>query len=148
MLRLAPLTLALFAVLANAPAAFAQSEEDVAANIEAVQGDSEGFFELYGLMQDAMMFGDPVTIAANVVYPITIAANGESYEVASEQDMTDNFDTLVSAEAQEAIRTQDIGDLIVTSDGVGFGDGKVWVANVCDDDSCAQTHWGIIAINN
>ncbi|MET3898378.1 hypothetical protein ABIB57_002327 [Devosia sp. UYZn731] len=148
MLRLASLTLALFAVLAATPAAFAQSEEEVSASIESIQGDSEGFFELFGLMQDAMMFGDPTTIAANVAYPITIKANGEVYDVLAEQDMIDNFDTLVSAEAQEAIRTQDVADLIVTSEGVGFGDGKVWVSNICDDDSCSQTHWGIIAINN
>ena len=147
MLRLASLTLALFAVLAVAPAAFAQSEEDVVASIESIHGDSEGFFELLGLLQDAVMFGDPTTIAAHVAYPITIAANGESYDVASEQDMLDNFDTLTT-EAQEAIRTQDVADLIVTSEGVGFGDGKVWVSNICDDDACAQTHWGIIAINN
>jgi hypothetical protein len=148
MLRLASLTLALLAVLAAAPAAFAQSEEDVTASIESIHGDSNGFFELFSLLQDAMMFGDPVTIAANVAYPITINANGETYDVLAEQDMLDNFDTLVSAEAQEAIRTQDVADLIVTSEGVGFGDGKVWVSNICDDDSCAQTHWGIIAINN
>lgn len=148
MLRLASLTLALVAALTIAPAAFAQSEEDVTASIENIQGDSEGFFELFGLMQDAMMFDNPTSIAASFAYPITIAANGESYEVASEQDMLDNFDTLVSAAAQEAIRTQDVADLIVTSEGVGFGDGKVWVSNICDDDSCAQTHWGITAINN
>ena len=147
MLRLASLTLALFAVLAVAPAAFALSEEDVVASIESIHGDSEGFFELLSLLQDAVMFGDPTTIAAHVAYPITIAANGESYDVASEQDMLDNFDTLTT-EAQEAIRTQDVADLIVTSEGVGFGDGKVWVSNICDDDACAQTHWGIIAINN
>ena len=147
MLRLASLTLALVAVLAAAPAAFAQSEEDVQASIENIHGDSEGFFGLLSLLQDAVMFGDPTTIAAHVAYPITIAANGESYDVASEQDMLDNFDTLTT-NAQEAIRTQDVADLIVTSEGVGFGDGKVWVSNICDDDACAQTHWGIIAIND
>lgn len=148
MLRLVPATLALLAVLGTMPAAWAQSEEDVAANIEAVQGDSDGFFELFGLLQDAMMFGDPVTIAANVAYPITIDANGETYDVLAEQDLVDNFDTLVSPQAQEAIRTQDVADLIVTSEGVGFGSGEVWVANICDDDACSQTHWGITAINN
>jgi hypothetical protein len=148
MLRLASLTLALFAVLAAAPTAFAQPEEDVVASIESIHGDSDGFFELFGLLQDAMMFGDPVTVAANVAYPITIKANGEVYDVLAEQDMVDNFDTLVSAEAQDAIRTQDVADLIVTSEGVGFGDGKVWASNICDDDSCAKTHWAIIAINN
>jgi hypothetical protein len=147
MLRLASITLALLAVLSAAPA-FAQSEEDVTASIETIHGDSAGFFELFGLLQDAMMFGDPVTLAAHVEYPISIDANGETYDVANEQDMVDNFDTLVSAKAQEAIRTQDVGALIVTSEGVGFGDGAVWVSNICADDSCTSTHWGIIAINN
>jgi len=147
MLRLVLPTLALLTALSAQPV-FAQSEEDVSARIESVQGDSEGFFELFGQLQDAMMFDNPTSIAAHVAYPITIEANGETYDVQSEQDMIDNFDTLVSTKAQEAIRTQDVADLIVTSEGVGFGDGEVWVSNICVDDGCSNTYWGIIAINN
>ena len=147
MLRLAS-CLALAVTLVSTPLALAQSEEDVMANIENIHGDAEGFFEVFGGLQDAMLFDNPAAIADYVLFPITIDANGETYDVLEQQDLVDNLDTLIQDAPREAIRTQDVADLIVTSEGVGFGDGAVWVSNVCLDDACAETQWGIIAINN
>lgn len=146
-MRLATLALATCLSFAIVPLAFAQ-EEEVAANIENVQGNSEAFFELFGKMQDAVMFDKPTDLVADIDYPITIVAKGKTYEVEDEEQMLDNFNVLFSKKALEAIRTQDVGALIVTSEGVGFGDGEVWVANICDDDACANPYWGITAINN
>lgn len=128
--------------------AFAQSEEDVMANIESIHGDSEGFGEAFGQLQDAFLFGDPTTIAALGLYPMTVNANGETYDILEEQDFIDNFDALLTPETQTALGSQDFNDLIVTSEGVGFANGALWMTNVCLDDSCAQTHWGILSINN
>lgn len=148
MVRLAAFALAtLLGVHASLPA-LGQSEEDVYASIETLHGDADGFFELFSLIQDAMMFGDPVTFAANVAYPVTVQANGETYDVLEEQDLVDNFDALVMPETQSAIANQDVDDLIVTSEGVGIADGALWITNICLDDSCGSTQWGIIAVNN
>ena len=40
------------------------------------------------------------------------------------------------------------GDLIVTSEGVGLGNGAMWITNICLDDACNETQWGILSINN
>jgi hypothetical protein len=129
------------------PAA-AQSEEDIYTGIEAIHGNAEGFFEVFSLLQDAVMFGDPVTFGQYSFFPLTVNANGETYDVLEEQDLLDNFDMLVSADTLQAVLNQDVADLIVTDEGVGIGNGAVWITNVCLDDACAQTQWGIIAINN
>ena len=147
MLRLAS-CLALAVTLVATPLAFAQSEEDVMASIENIQGDAEGFFEVFSGLQDAMLFDNPAAIADYVLLPISIDANGETYDIDNKQDLVDNLDTLIQDAPREAIRTQDVADLIVSSDGVGFADGAVWVANTCLDDACTKTKWGIIAINN
>ena len=147
MLRLAS-ALALAITLVGTPLAFAQSEEDVMASIENIHGDAEGFFEVFGGLQDAMLFDNPAAIADYVLYPITIDANGETYDVLEQQDLVDNLDTLIQDAPREAIRTQDVADLLVTSEGVGFNGGAVWVSNICLDDACNETKWGIIAINN
>ena len=147
MLRLAS-CLALAVTLVAAPLAYAQSEEDVMANIENIHGDAEGFFEVFGGLQDAMMFDNPDAIADYVLLPITIDANGETYDIDNQQDLVDNLDTLIQDAPREAIRTQDVADLLVTSEGVGFNGGAVWVSNICVDDACNETKWGIIAINN
>ena len=144
-MRLAPV---LLAFACSALPAFAQSEEDVMNRIETIHGNAEGFFDVFGALQDAAMLGDPTEIAHYGLYPLVVNANGETYDVLEEQDLSDNFDALVSPETLDALRTQDVADLIVTDEGVGIGDGAIWITNICLDDACDQTQWGIFSINN
>jgi hypothetical protein len=141
------LGLAAVLLLSAAPAVVAQ-EEEVYADIETIHGNADGFFEVFSLLQEAVMYGDPVTIAQYAFFPLTVNANGETYDVLEEQDLLDNFDTLVTADTQEALLNQDVADLIVTQDGVGIGNGAIWITNVCLDDTCEETQWGILSINN
>jgi hypothetical protein len=143
MLRIA--AIALFALSLLAPAS--ASEEEVYANIEAIHGDADGFFEVFAGVQDATMF-NPVDITGYAIYPLTINANGETYDILEEQDFIDNFDSLILPETLEAIGSQDVDDLIVTSEGVGLGNGAMWITNICLDDACSDTQWGILSINN
>ncbi len=92
--------------------------------------------------------GDPSGFAALAYYPLTVNANGETYDVLSEDDLVANIDTLLMVETREALANQSMSDLIVTSEGVGFANGAVWMSNVCLDDACSETAWGIISINN
>ena len=128
--------------------AFAQSEEDVMAQIENIHGDSVGFGEAFALMQDAFLFGDPTTIADLGAYPLTVNANGEVYDILEPQDLVDNFSMLLTQETIDGLASQDFADLIVTSEGVGFANGALWMSNICYDDSCSETAWAIISINN
>ena len=146
-MRLTALAVAFALTLIAAPA-FAQSEEDVMAQIETIHGDSAGFGEAFGLLQDAFLFGDPTTIADLGAYPLTVSANGEVYDILEPQDLVDNFDTLLTQETINGLSSQDLADLIVTSEGVGFANGALWMSNICIDDSCSETYWAIISINN
>ncbi|RYE60829.1 MAG: hypothetical protein EOO82_02725 [Oxalobacteraceae bacterium] len=143
MLRIA--ATALFALALVAPTL--ASEEDVYANIEAIHGNADGFFEIFSGVQDAAMF-NPVDIAGYALYPITINANGETYDILDQQDFVDNFDSLILQETIDAIANQDVDDLIVTSEGVGVGNGVLWITNICLDDACNDTQWGVFSINN
>lgn len=135
--------------LAAAPSlAQAQSAEAVRDSIEAIHGDAHGFFDLFSQLQDAATFGDTAAFAQHALFPIKVRANGEMLDVLEAQDLLDNFDSLVSPETLDAIMEQDIADLIVTDDGVGVGNGALWITNICLDDDCAETRWGILTINN
>jgi hypothetical protein len=137
---------AAFALTLAVPA-FA-SEEDIMAQIENIHGDAVGFGEAFGLMQDAFLFGDPTTIADLGAYPLTVNANGEVYDILEPQDLVDNFDALLTQETRDALASQDFDDLIVTSEGVGFANGALWMSNICYDEACNETAWAIISINN
>jgi hypothetical protein len=62
--------------------------------------------------------------------------------------LVDNFEALLTEETRAALAGQDFADLIVTSDGVGFANGALWMNLICEDDSCNSAHWAITSINN
>ncbi|WP_224703769.1 hypothetical protein [Devosia aquimaris] len=143
---LAALVAVAFATLAIP--AFAQTDADVLDQIETLHGDSEGFVAAFELLRESFVSGDASTLADMAVYPLTVEANGETYDVLSGQDLVDNAMTLVTPETVEAMGNQSLADLIVTSDGVGLANGAMWMALVCSDDSCSDSYWGVIRINN
>ena len=147
-MRLTLLAAPLLAALTLVTPVLAQSEEDVMAQIENLHGKSVEFGEAFAQLQDAFLFDDPTAIADLGIYPIAVNANGESYDILEAQDLIDNFDSLLTPETQAALASQDFADLIVTSEGVGLANGALWMTNVCLDDGCAQTQWGILSINN
>lgn len=147
-MRLVIVAASLFAVALGASPAFAQSEEDVMNDIENIHGDSEGFGEAFSILQESFLFDDPTAFADLGFYPMTVSANGEVYDVLEAQDLVDNFDSLLTSETRSALGGQDFADLIVTGEGVGFANGALWMTNVCLDDGCSETQWGILSINN
>lgn len=149
MSRLPSLGLALLAATALFVApAFADPEADVMNQIETLQGDSAGFGEFFGAVQDAFMLGGPADFAQLLEYPVTITANGETYDVQSADDFLENLDTLITKQTADTLQNQNFADLFVNSDGVMFGDGAAWASNICDDNACTTTHWAIVSINN
>ncbi|MCS6759850.1 MAG: hypothetical protein MO852_13585 [Candidatus Devosia euplotis] len=94
------------------------------------------------------MFDSPNAMVDLEVYPLSVNANGETYDTLEAQDLVDNFDSLSTRDTIAALSSQDYTDLIVTSDGVGFANGALWMSLVCTDDSCDDSNWGIISINN
>ena len=147
-MRLTLLAAPLLAALTLVTPVLAQSEEDVMAQIENLHGKSVEFGEAFAQLQDAFLFDDPTAIADLGIYPIAVNANGESYDILEAQDLIDNFDSLLTQDTIDALAGQDFADLIVTGDGVGFGNGALWMTLVCTDDSCSDSYWGIISINN
>jgi hypothetical protein len=147
-MRLEILATAALAFVAITAPAWAQSEEDVMEQIETLHGMSEEFGAAFGQLQDSFLFDDPSAFADLGIYPLSVAANGEVYDILEAQDLLDNFDSLVTEETKAAVGGQDFADLIVTSEGVGFGAGALWMSLVCLDDACEEAQWGIIRINN
>lgn len=148
MLKLSAVIITLVAVLSSALPTYAQSRDQVRERIEALHGNSEGFDESFKLLTEAMRYGDPVTVANLGSYPLTVNANGESYDIQTEDDMVENYETLVMRGTQNDVAEQTYGDLIVNSDGVGFANGALWMTAICDTEDCGVSHWAITSVNN
>lgn len=128
--------------------ALAQSAGDVLGQIESLHGDADGFSAAFDQLQQAMADGDAAAVAALGSYPLTVRANGEVYDVLEAQDLIDNFDSLIAPETQARVANQDVGDLMVNSEGVMVGAGELWLSAVCADNACKNARWRIITINN
>ena len=139
-----------FAALAAfiVPATAQMSPEQMNAQIEQVHGFSAEFGTAFDEITAAMRDGDPDTVAAYGAYPLEVAANGELYDILEAQDLVDNWNSLLLPQTIQDIGEQDYGSLIVTSDGIGFGNGTMWLNFVCDDDSCTSGAWLITRIYN
>ncbi|WP_017994656.1 hypothetical protein [Rhizobium leguminosarum] len=148
MSRLAAALLLLGAILLGGSSALAQSDSDVYNRIKELHGGAAGFDRPLRQLVKAMRSGEAETIAGLAEYPLTVKANGESYDVESAEDFIDNFDDLVTPETRRAVGRQQYEDLFVNSDGVMLAGGAVWMGAICEDNACEASHWAIIAINN
>lgn len=124
-------------------------EEAIMNQIEQVQGDAEGFGEAFAKLQDGFLFDTaPEAVAELAAYPLDVMVDGNVITVSDADALIDNFEDLLTPDTQAAIAGQDFASLIITSEGVGFGNGVLWMANVCTDDACDETYWAITRINN
>lgn len=128
--------------------AAAQSDSEVYERIEELHGDAAGFDRPLRQLVLAMRSGDAETVAGLAEYPLTVKANGETYDVETAEDFIENFDGLVTPETRRAVGRQQYDDLFVSSEGIMLANGAVWMGAVCDDNACDESHWAITAINN
>lgn len=136
------------ALIALIQPALAADEASTWDRIESIHGDAAGFFELVDTLQNAVTTGDAASIAEYGFYPLAVNDSDGNYEIIGASDFVDSFDIAFTAETQQAVLNQNPDDMIVTSEGVGLGNGAIWLTNVCLDDTCTQTQWGILSINN
>lgn len=136
------------ALLSLATPVLAQTQEEVIDRIETIHGDSDLFLEAFDNLQRAFADGDLELIAGMGLYPMHVRVGEDEYEVETAEDYLAGADASVTPELQELVANQDIANLIVSSEGVGFDEGALWMTNVCLDDACAETRWGILTINN
>lgn len=136
------------ALIALIQPALAADEASTWDRIESIHGDAAGFFELVDTLQNAVTTGDAASIAEYGFYPLAVNDSDGNYEIIGASDFVDSFDIAFTAETQQTVLNQNLDDMIVTSEGVGLGNGAIWLTNVCLDDTCTQTQWGILSINN
>lgn len=146
-LVLASTAAAILAFAAN-PATAQQAE--VYAALETIYGTEQAdlFDDYFEVVKQGFAERDLELLSSLGSYPFEVAANGELYDIFEPADFSGNFDALLLPETIDAIANQDYADLIVTDEGVGFANGALWMANVCEDDTCAVSNWLIIRITN
>jgi hypothetical protein len=140
--------LALAAALLVATPVFAQTADDVNAQIDTVLGPHEIYQTAIETIQKALTEGNVDAVAGYIPFGEPIKVNGEDVIIADEADLNDQFETLFNDKVINAVTGQDYDSLFVNQDGIMFSDGEVWLTGVCLDDTCADVFVNISAINN
>jgi len=104
--------------------------------------------QAFDAIQQAVAEGDALAFADWVSYPIEVAADGEPLVIGDAAEFAGHYDGIVTPEIAEAVGNQSFNDLFVNADGAMFGDGQVWLGEVCLDDACTNSEVKIITIQS
>jgi hypothetical protein len=104
--------------------------------------------QAFDAIQQAVAEGDATTFADWVSYPIEVKADGESMVIGDATEFADHYDAIVTPEIAQAVTDQSFNELFVNSEGAMFGDGQVWMSEICLDDACTNSEVKIITIQS
>ena len=128
-------------------AAQAQTVAAVNAKLDSLLGDHTGFAEEFKNLQQNIADGE--TFAQEYEFPVKITVDGTDVSFDMPRAFADAYNTIVTPEIVDVVKNQKYKDLMVSSDGVMFGSGQLWIAAYClDGENCTSISWGIAAINH
>lgn len=143
MFRALVLAVTLFA----APAALAQTVDEVNARIDAILGPHEIYETAIKTIQKAVAERDVAAIAGYIPFGENIFVNGGEEIIADEADLAARFDELFNARVTSTVTEQRYEDLLVKDDGIAFDRGELWINGICVDETCEDVFVNITAIN-
>lgn len=126
----------------------AASEDKIYADVETLLGDAEGLEPFLEDLRQAMAGGGAKEVGKLAAFPLPVNNNGTFFDVRSIEEFERNYEQLLTAATRELVASVKYSELFVSSDGVAIGDGAVWIAPVCDNQSCSKSHWALVSVNN
>jgi hypothetical protein len=122
------------ALLLTATSVFAQSPDT--------------YRQAFDAIQQAITEGDATAFADWVSYPIEVVADGEPMVIGDASQFAEYYQGIVNPEIAQAVTNQSFNELFVNSEGAMFGNGQVWMSEVCLDDACTKSEVKIITIQS
>ena len=139
--------LALLLLCALPLPAAAASAADVNAKIDSVLSDHEGFAKAFKILQANI--DDGTEMAKEYEYPLTVVVDGKEVAFATQEDFVAGYDAMITPAIVATVKKQKYKDLTVSSQGVMFGSGQLWVNEFClDGEDCQDSSWDISAVNH
>ena len=117
-------------------------------SIETLLGDAAAYREAFDRLQRGVKSADKQAVAALVAYPISVEIDGKPRTTRDAQAFIALWDQIITPEIAGVIASQRFADLLVTAQGVMFGDGQVWLNGICRDDACAVSDVRVITIQS
>lgn len=139
--------LCIAAALICSGAAFAQTDQDVDARIDALFGAHEPFRAFFDRLQQAVAAGDKNAVADMIAYPIAVHRAGKDTTLRSKRDFIANYPSIFTPQLVDIVARQKYATLFVRDEGAMIGNGEIWFSGVCRDNACKQSDVKITAFN-
>jgi hypothetical protein len=135
------------AALTCSGAAFAQTDQDVDAHIDALFGAHEPFRAFFDRLQQAVAAGDKNAVADMISYPIAVHRAGKETTLRSKRDFIARYQSIFTPQLVDIVARQKYAMLFVRDQGAMIGNGEIWFSGVCRDNACKQSDVKITAFN-
>jgi hypothetical protein len=133
-------------LFAATPAA-AQTVDEVNAAIENVLGDHAKYEAAFAALKAAVAADDREAVIGLAFYPFVVKTDGRVM-IESAHDFGALYDAIMTDEITTTIENQKYEEIIIGEQGIGFGNGQVWLAGVCNDEDCTSWDVKIITIQS
>ena len=147
-LKAAALTLLMIA--GSTSVGMAGSSQAVHDKIENLLGNAGDFDTIFTQMKKVFKAGnldDMMEIADTVEYPLQVNGGDGDIVIKDRDEFIDQFEAIFPDKVKSAIANQRYDKLGISSDGVMFGNGELWMNAICRDNACTDSYWAITAIN-
>lgn len=104
--------------------------------------------QAFDAIQQAVDEDDAAAFADWVSYPIEVSADGEAMVIGDASQFAEYYEGIVTPEIAKAVTDQSFNELFINADGAMFGDGQVWMSEICLDDACTNSEVKIITIQS
>ena len=104
--------------------------------------------QAFDAIQQAVAEGDAPAFADWVSYPIEVVADGQPMVIGDAAEFAEHYEAIVTPDIAQAVANQTFNELFVNSEGAMFGDGQVWMSEICLDDACSNSEVKIITIQS
>lgn len=137
-------------VAGAASSAMAETRQAVHDRIENLLGSADDFDLAFDKLK--MLFADPNSealyeISGLVEFPLAVNGGEGDIVIKDDEAFINQIDEIFPENVRNAVVNQRYEDLSVSSDGVMFGNGELWLNVICQDNACSNSYWALTAIN-
>lgn len=123
-------------------------EKETDRRLDTLFGSHTAYHEFLDDLKAAAAANDSHKIAAMINYPIAANVDGKEITLESSHDFLINYEKIFSQRILGAIESQRYSNIFSKYDGIMIGNGEIWFAGICEDNSCTHEKIRITAINN
>jgi hypothetical protein len=109
--------------------------------------DPQQVYAVFAGVQAAFRARDVAKLSELISFPMLLKTPDASVRVQSARELGRYKDKIFSDDLRAVVSAQEFETLFLSSDGMMFGDGQIWLQAQCPDQACTTSMVRIVTIN-